>query len=146
MARGTLFEDDRPLTLGEKVFYCLFVLLLLFLFYMLVFGFEEIANKKAKNPDNLVQGCMYYSGSRKDKHDFEFVYFTIDGYSTEGVKMYTRYFFENLRNSKVKIDDFEANLKKGGDETCHLVRYIDLDYVVFRRIYIYQYLGEQPSP
>lgn len=143
MARGTLFEDDRPLTLGEKIYYCLFVLLLLFLFYMLVFGFEEIANKKAKNPDNLVQGCMYYSGSRKDKHDFEFVYLTIDGYTTEHIRIYTRYFRENLRNSKIKLNDFHANLKKGGSETCHLVRYIDLDYVVFRRIYIYQYLGKK---
>lgn len=51
---------------------------LFFGFYMAVWGFGQIADKKAENPDNLIRGCMYYSGYRKDKHNYYFYYFAIE--------------------------------------------------------------------
>lgn len=40
---------------------------LLFGFYMAVWGFGRIADKKAQNPDHLIGGCMYYDGTSKTK-------------------------------------------------------------------------------
>lgn len=45
---------------------------------MAVWGFGQIADKKAQNPDNLIKRCMYYGGYRKDKHNDYFYYFIIE--------------------------------------------------------------------
>lgn len=57
-------NTDNP-TKQEIIISCLLGTLLPFGFYMAIWGFGQIADKKAQDPNNLIQGCMYYYGYTK---------------------------------------------------------------------------------
>lgn len=86
---------------------------LFFGFYMAVWGFGQIADKKAKNPDNLIRGCMYYDGTSKTKSGGEYHHLIIDGIASDTFKAYTNAFDRHIKNIGFKhIGEFDDYIKK----------------------------------
>lgn len=117
-----IFDDKEPTKKELIVGYLSAGIPLFFGFYMAVWGFGQIADRKAQNPDNLIKGCMYYYGYRRDKHNDYFYYFSIE------------------KNNFLKREEFYNFIKKDSSQ-CHLVSYIKLDFILFKKIFVYDYHG-----
>lgn len=113
---------------------------LLFGFYMSIWGFGQIADKKAQNPDNLIRGCMYYNGYRKDKHNHESFYFRIEKEIAISDDLFRGGYYDNIKKSFLHIDEF-YNYAKLDQKKCFLVSYIKLDYILFQKFFVYDYHG-----
>lgn len=111
--------------------------------YINLFYFEKIANEKAQNPDNLIAGCMYYERLHRDKHDFVYISFNIDRkYYSNTLKSTPTPFYDYVRNIGFdNFEEFKNFISSNGRDVCYQVSYIKLDYIVFKRIFIYQYHG-----
>lgn len=118
-----IFDDKEPTKKELIVGYLSAGIPLFFGFYMAVWGFGQIADRKAQNPDNLIKGCMYYYGYRRDKHNDYFYYFSIE------------------KNNFLKREEFYNFIKKDSSQ-CHLVSYIKLDFILFKKIFVYDYHGK----
>lgn len=66
---------------------------------------------------------MYYYGYRRDKHNDYFYYFSIE------------------KNNFLKREEFYNFIKKDSSQ-CHLVSYIKLDFILFKKIFVYDYHGK----
>ncbi len=109
---------------------------------MAVWGFGQIADKKAQNPDNLIKGCMYYYGYRRDKHNDYFYYFLIEKKLTVNTYLFRGEFFFNVeKNNFLKREEFYNFIKKDSSQ-CYLVSYIKLDFILFKKIFVYDYHGK----
>lgn len=111
--------------------------------YIHLFYFEKIANEKAKNPDNLINGCMYYEKLNLTKQNSIYISFNIDNkYYSNTLKSMKKPFYEYVRSVGFdNFDDFQNFISSNGRDVCYQVSYIKLDYMVFKRIFIYQYHG-----
>lgn len=111
--------------------------------YIHLFYFEKIANEKAKNPNNLISGCMYYERLHRDKHNFVYISFNIDKrYYSNTLKSMKKPFYEYVRSVGFdNFDDFQNFISSNGRDVCYQVSYIKLDYIVFKKIFIYKYHG-----
>lgn len=114
---------------------------LIFGFYMSVWGFGQIADRKAENPDNLIRGCMYYDGTSKTKSGGEYHHLLIDSIKSDTFRAYTHKFNSHIKikgfNNIGGFDDYVKNNKK----KCFLVSYIKLDYILFQKVFVYDYHG-----
>lgn len=111
--------------------------------YIDIFYFEKIANEKAKNPDNLINGCMYYEKLNLTKQNSIYISFNIDNrYYSNTLKSIPTSFYEHVRSVGFdNFDDFQNFISSNGRDVCYQVSYIKLDYIVFKKIFIYKYHG-----
>lgn len=129
---------------NQEIFMIFTVLgLFALILYINVFYFEKIANEKAKNPNNLINGCMYYEKLNLNNQNSIYVSFNIDKkYYSNTLKSIPTSFYEHVRSVGFdNFDDFQNFISSNGYDVCHQVSYIKLDYIVFKRIFIYQYHG-----
>lgn len=114
---------------------------LLFGFYMVVWGFGQMADKKAQNPENLISGCMYYDGTTRTKHGDKYHHLIIDDTKTDTLKAYTSKFNQHIKtkgfNHIGEFDDYIENNKR----YCHKISYIKLDFFLFNKVFVYDYHG-----
>lgn len=84
---------------------------------------------------------MYYNGTSKTKSDGEYHHLIIDGIHSDTFRSYTGVFYQYIKNKGFKhigeFDDYVKDNKK----SCILVSYIKLDFIVFKRVFIYDYHG-----
>lgn len=129
----------------NKELFIIFTVLSFFalILYIDIFYFEKIANEKAKNPNNLINGCMYYEKLNLTKHNSIYVSFNIDNkYYSNTLKSIPKPFYEYVRKIGFNnIDDFKNFISSNGHYVCYQVSYIKLDYIVFKKIFIYKYHG-----
>ncbi len=114
-------------------------LLILILFaYMGFFGNFQIADHMAKNPDNIIKGCMYYVREVRRRHS-DITQVKIDGrvYETSLIR---------TRNSDLALSDKYGQFLgyiKNNPELCHPIGYIELVNLGFyKKIYVYHYYGD----
>lgn len=111
--------------------------------YINLFYFEKIANEKAKNPDNLIVGCMYYEKLQLTKSNSIYISFSIDRkYYSNTLESTPMPFYDHIRSVGFNnFDEFKNFISSNGHHVCYQVSYIKLDYILFKRIFIYQYHG-----
>ena len=114
-------------------------LLILILFaYMGFFGNFQIADHMAKNPDNIIKGCMYYVREVRRGHR-DATQVKIDGRLYETYLIYTNK--SEIFSSK-KYGEFDQYMKDN-PELCHPIGYIELVNLGFyKKIYVYHYYGD----
>ncbi|WP_147293762.1 hypothetical protein [Acinetobacter haemolyticus] len=110
------------------------IFLMIFGFYMSVWGFEKIAVYKAKDQRNILEACAYYDGVYKSKYSNGY-YIVIDKYSFSDRGVYAKGF-----PFSYKQREFYGSLSDNV-YGCHKVKYIKIDLYVVRKIFIYDYLG-----
>lgn len=120
--------------------YILPVFLVIFFMYMGTLGFRQIASKMAENPDNLIEGCMYYNGYHISKYNTKNYHFIIDGYRENSGSAYL--FNSNISESHRKhiFEYVEKNQNK-----CHKVSYIRINLLFYNRVFLYDFHGNYQS-
>lgn len=91
-------EEAKEVGIKDKIFTCFAYLLILYSLFF-VFGLKPYVVFKAKNPDNLIQGCLYF-------YSYSSNFQPIGGISVDGFTAGAR---------TVSIKEFPANKK------CHLI-------------------------
>lgn len=92
-----IFDGKEPTKKELIAGYLMAGIPLFFGFYMAVWGFGQIADKKAQTSDNLIKGCMYYDGYSKDKHKYYSYYFLIEKKLIVGSHLFRGKFFLILK-------------------------------------------------
>lgn len=64
------------------------LILVSFFMYMRTIGLRQIASKMSENPDNIINGCMYYNGYRISKYDTKIYNLIIDGCNEDSGSIY----------------------------------------------------------
>lgn len=128
---------------NKNVLYWQIIALILVSFFMYVgtIGLRQIANKMAENPDNIINGCMYYNGYRISKYDTKIYKLIIDGYNEDSSRIY-------VFNSKIP-DNYRKYIFEYIEENpniCHEVSYIKINLLFYNRIFLYDFHGDyQPN-
>lgn len=114
-------EEAEEVGIKDKFFhFCAYLLMLYSLFF--VFGLKPYVVFKAKNPDNLIQGCLYlhgYSGKGVN----------IDGFTTAFRAVAIKEFpiGKKLRLIDEKYPEYDTT-------RCHRVTYVKV-FVVYRNFH-----------
>ncbi len=119
---------------SHRMLFYLMYFLMFFAFFMYTWGFQYVANQMAKDPSNFKEGCLSYDSSRKHKSGIAIYTLSIDGYKSSNI--YARSFPLNS-----KYSEFNEFLK-ANPTMCHQVKYIEINLLVTRQIYVYEYMGE----
>jgi hypothetical protein len=130
---GNYYEylKQKPIYYSLIVYGILF--LIFFKFFMDICGYFYIAEYKSKNPLNVIEGCVYYSGVYKTKNSND-LYLSMDGYVFNSfnvtVKEFPFYykqkvFFKNIHEDKI---------------SCKKIKYIEINLILTKKIFIYDYL------
>lgn len=114
--------------------------------YMGAFGFHQIADKEAQNPNNLIDGCMYYVRSYKDKSNNDVIVLKIDNKVDEHYMFYSRDFYKKNFPNKPQIEHQFNQYVKKNSTICHPIRYVKLDFIIDSKIFVYHYLGNFQIP
>lgn len=115
---------------------------LFFGFYMAVWGFGQIADKKAENPENLIRGCMYFHSKIVDKTNHTRINFYVDGVFGSTLKSIQKVFYSNIKNQGFEsFSDFKSFISSNGSDVCYEVSYVKLDLLIFKKVFIYDYHG-----
>ena len=128
---------DKEAPRNYKV-YVSFIIFMIFYMYMGIFGISQIADHMAKNPDNIIKGCMYYVREVRRRHS-DITQVKIDGrvYETSLIR---------TRNSDLALSDKYGQFLdyiKNNPELCHPIGYIELVNLGFyKKIYVYHYYGD----
>ncbi len=119
---------------SHRMLFYLMYFLMFFAFFMYTWGFRYVANQMAKDPSNFKEGCLSYAGQGKYKSgDIKYI-LAIGDYKSSSI--YARSF--PLRSQSGKFNEF----LKANPTMCHQVRYIEINLLVTRQIYVYEYMGE----
>lgn len=121
-----------------------FILLLCLFFAILsipmnIFGFRYIAKYMAKNESYVHETCAYYKGVHKTKYSKDY-YISVDGYVTTTLGFNIKDFPFNSKKKK----DFYANLTDPKESACQRIKYVEIDLILTKKIFIYDYLGSKP--
>lgn len=128
-------DDELP---QNKTIYILFILFFAFYMYMGLFGNQQIADQLAKNPKNIIKGCMYYVGDVKRRHIYV-AQVKIDNRIYEDYLIYARKSDMFLSEKSGEFNQYV----KDNSQLCHPIGYVELVNLGFyKKIYVYHYYGD----
>lgn len=108
------------------------IFMMVFYVFMSVYGDHKIATYKAKNKENIMSGCLYYSGRIDTKH----------GYREYGILNGNRILLENLRGG-YPIGNNSKDLRRKLRENyykCAKIEYVTVFTLFGKRTFIYSYI------
>lgn len=130
-------QDDDKLP-KNKTIYVLFILFFAFYIYMGLFGNQQIADQLAKNPKNIIKGCMYYVRDVRRRHSYV-AEVEIGGRVYESPFIHTK---KSELYAPKNYTEFKDYIRKN-PELCHPIGYIELVNLGFyKKIYVYHYYGD----
>lgn len=118
--------------LFKFVVYGFMVWIILWLF-MGVWGYNYVLKYKSNNPENIIEGCAYYSGKSKSKYNQGY-YIVVNGYVYD-----TQFVLIHKFPSGLTLSNFEKDIDKD-HFSCHKIKYVELNLVLTKKIFIYDYL------
>ena len=92
----------------------------------------------AKNPDNIIKGCMYYVREVRRRHS-DVTEVKIDG------RVYETYLIRTRKSNLFSSNNYGKfhQYMKDNPELCHPIGYIELVNLGFyKKIYVYHYYGD----
>ncbi|TXH56350.1 MAG: hypothetical protein E6Q89_05620 [Bacteroidia bacterium] len=110
-----------------------FIFLVFLKFFMDVWGYNYILKYKSNNPENIVEGCAYYSGKSKSKYNQGY-YIVVNGYVYD-----TQFVLIHKFPSGLTLSNFEKDIDKD-HFSCHKIKYVELNLILTRKIFIYDYV------
>ena len=129
--------SDKETPRNYKV-YVSFIIFMIFYMYMGIFGVPQIADHMAKNPDNIIKGCMYYVRDMRRRYS-NVIEVMIDGKAYDSTFIYTK---KSELYAPKNHSEFE-NYMRENPNLCHQVGYITLVNLGFyKKIYVYHYYGD----
>lgn len=133
------FQDKKE-ELKRNIAIICTLIVAVFIAYMFLIGFDKIADNRAKNPNNLIRGCMHYYGSGKHKHASlgEYINLRVDGIYATSLSAFSVEF-----KRQVDIETLHKDMKKSGSDKCYPVDYIMLDFMIVKRVFIYKYYDDK---
>ena len=112
-----------------------FMVLVVLWIFMNIWGYRYIAEYKAKNQKNIIEGCAFYGGDYKNKYKINNFYIYIDGKGRYLNYEIVAKKFPYTKKRKDFYNDFKGNYEK-----CNKIKYIELNLVLTRKIFIYDYV------
>ena len=121
----------------KTVFISVILLLLLWMLFQLIIRpvytyivLPKYALFKAEDPNNIIEGCAYYSGKYKTKYGEFYEYHVDDLNLTSHSGLTIDFPFKAKRGKFVNFLELQRN-------ECIKVKYITINYLFFKRNYIY---------
>lgn len=99
------------------------------------------ANIQAKNPSNLKHGCLQFLEYRRVKYESKSRQYFVNGIEFNDSNLTQGIFLNNAPFNYEKSLQFRADVDKYQQSKCYKVAYIHLDYIIFKKTYIYDYFG-----
>lgn len=130
------YEFIKNKSIGYSFFVYSVIFIILLNLFMNFLGYEWLANYKSRSVGNIKVGCAYYGGEYKTKYN-NGVFIQLNGgyLGRDGRKFYSNKFPFNFKQKKF-YQDVDEN-----KEGCHKVKYIELNFYVFKKIFIYDYIN-----
>ena len=106
-----------------------------------VWGVRYIAERKAEKPNNIKEGCLYLRSSYTDTSKMKILRLTIDGHKVESHRTFSGNMPYGYKWNGQQRDEFYQYLEYN-KEKCHPIQYVDINLLITRKIFIYDYLGD----
>lgn len=110
-------------------------------FVLNVWGFAYIAEKKATNSSNIKEACLYFRSSYTKASKMKILILTVDGEQVRSNRIFSKNMPYGYKWNGQQRDEFYQYLEYN-KEKCHPVEYIDINLLITRKIFIYDYLGD----